>query len=77
MADFDGNGILVPVIAGRGFFMQRNTLDDLAFQSDHKVGADIRRWACIIVPILLGGGTGVAEYQVSIRIAVGQAGDCH
>ena len=31
VADFDGNGILVSVIAGGGFFMQRNTLNDLAF----------------------------------------------
>ena len=61
VADFDGNGILVPVIAGGGFFVHWDALDDLTLQSDDKVGTDIRRRICIIVPVLLGGGTGVTH----------------
>ena len=61
MADFDRNGILVPVIAGRGFFVQGNALDDLTLQSNDKVGTDIRRWICIVVPVLLRSGAGIAH----------------
>ena len=43
VADFNGNGVLVPVVTGRGFFMQRNALNDFAFQTDHKVGTDLGR----------------------------------
>lgn len=61
VADFDGNGIFVPVVTGRGFFMQRNTRNDLAFQPDHKAGTDLGRMAGIIVPVLLGGCTGICH----------------
>ena len=61
VADFYGDSILVSVVAGRGFFVQGNALDDLAFQANHKMGTDLRRTACVVVPVLLGGGAGVAH----------------
>ena len=33
----------------------------ISLQSDHKVGTDLRGWICIVVPVLLGGGAGVAH----------------
>lgn len=61
VADFDRNGILVPVVTGGGLFVQWDALDDLTLQSDDKVGTDIRSWICIVVPVLLGSGAGIAH----------------
>ena len=41
VADLDGNRVLIPVVAGGGFFIQRNALNDLAIQTDDKMGADL------------------------------------
>lgn len=61
VAYFDGNGVPISIVGGRGFFIQRHTLNDLALQANEKMGT----YRCIVVveiiPILLGRGAWVCH----------------
>lgn len=61
VADFDGYGVLIPVIAGGRFLIQWDTLYDFTIQPNDKMGTDIGGWTCIVVPVLLGSGAMIAH----------------
>ena len=61
MADLDGDGVPVALVGGGGLLIQGDTLNDLSIQADEEMGADLGVGVVVKIPVLLGGGAGVAH----------------